>query len=81
MLKPVRTQILNCPLKRVRSNLPTGQALVDFDFGFQPTIERSRIETFATDTWVCSAESVLMQGPPGVGKAHLVTGLGVKGIE
>jgi DNA replication protein DnaC len=30
------------------SGLPTGQTLVNFDFSFQPSIERSRIETLAT---------------------------------
>jgi IstB-like ATP binding protein len=30
------------------SNLPTGHTLADFDFAFQPAIERSRIETLAT---------------------------------
>ena len=30
------------------SKLPTGQTLENFDFAFQPAIERSRIETLAT---------------------------------
>ena len=30
------------------SGLPTGQTLGSFDFAFQPSIERSRIETLAT---------------------------------
>src|SRR5215204_503213 len=30
------------------SNLPTGQTLENFDFAFQPAIERSRIDTLAT---------------------------------
>ena len=32
----------------VLSGLPTGQTLANFDFAFQPAIERSRIETLAT---------------------------------
>ena len=47
------------------SNLPTGQTLENFDFAFQPAIERSRIETLATCGWVRGAETVLLQGPPG----------------
>jgi len=52
------------------SNLPVGQTLENFDFAFQPAIERSRIDTLATCAWVRNGETVLVQGPPGVGKTH-----------
>jgi DNA replication protein DnaC len=51
------------------------------DFAFQPAIERSRIETLATGGWIRNAEVVLMQGPPGVGKSHLLCGLGIRAIQ
>jgi DNA replication protein DnaC len=63
------------------SNLPNGMTLAAFDFAFQPSVERSRIETLATGAWVRAAETLLIQGPPGVGKTHLGVGLGVKAIE
>lgn len=53
------------------SGLPTGQTLANFDFAFQPSIERSRIETLATCAWIRANETLLIQGPPGVGKTHL----------
>jgi DNA replication protein DnaC len=63
------------------SGLPTGQSLGNFDFGFQPSVERSRIETLATCAWIRAKENLLIQGPPGVGKTHLAVGLGVKAVE
>jgi DNA replication protein DnaC len=63
------------------SGLPTGQTLADFDFGFQPGIERSQIETLGTCAWIREKATVLLQGPPGVGKTHLGIALGVRAIE
>ena len=39
------------------SNLPPGQTLANFDFAFQPAIERSRIDTLATSASVRGAET------------------------
>jgi DNA replication protein DnaC len=63
------------------SGLPTGQTLGNFDFSFQPSVERARIETLGTCQWIREKRTLLIQGPPGVGKTHLGVSLGVKAIE
>ena len=62
------------------SGLPTGMLLENFDFAFQPSVDKARIETLATCAWVAAAETLLIQGPPGVGKTHLAAALGVKAV-
>ena len=63
------------------SGLPPGQTLGNFDFSFQPGIERSKIETLATCAWIREHATLLVVGPPGVGKTHLAVALGVKAVE
>jgi len=63
------------------SNLPPGMTLGNFDFGFQPGIDRKQIETLATGSFIREGVTLLVQGPPGVGKTHLCVALGVKAIE
>jgi len=63
------------------SGLPTGQTVANFDFAFQPSLERSRIETLATCQWIRENRTLLIQGPPGVGKSHLAAALGVKAVQ
>jgi DNA replication protein DnaC len=82
----LRTELERREERRIRvalkiSGLPSGQTIANFDFAFQPAIERSRIESLATCNWIRESRTLLLQGPPGVGKTHLSVALGVKAIE
>jgi DNA replication protein DnaC len=59
------------------SGFPIKKTLSDFDFAFQPSIDRRQIEELATMRFVGNAENVVFLGPPGVGKTHLATALGM----
>jgi DNA replication protein DnaC len=63
------------------SSLPRGMQLDNFDFAFQPSVEKAKIDYLATGEFIRKKECVLFLGPPGVGKSHLSVGLGVRAIE
>lgn len=63
------------------SGLPPGKTLEDFDWSFQPRADRRQIEFLATCSFIREKTNVLFLGPPGVGKSHLATALGVKAIK
>jgi len=63
------------------SGLPRGMRLENFDYLFQPSVEKSRMDHLAACDYIRRAENVLFFGPPGVGKTHLAVGLGIKAVE
>ena len=63
------------------SGLPTGKTLEDFDWSFQPRVDRRQIETLATCSFIREKTNVLFLGPSGVGKRHLAVALGLKAIK
>ena len=61
-----------------QARLPWVKTLEQFDFAFQPSIERKVVRELATLGFVDRAENVVVLGPPGVGKTHLAIALAVK---
>src|SRR4030095_8779121 len=63
------------------ARLPWVKTLDQFDFEFQPSIDRRQVRELAGRSFVERAENVVLLGPPGVGKTHLAIALGVKAVE
>ena len=66
-------------LKTARLTPP--KTLESFDFSFQPSLDRGRILALAQLDFVARAEVVHFLGPPGTGKSHLATALGVAAVR
>ena len=60
---------------------PHRKGLEDFDFLFQPSIDRRQMEELSTLAFVARTENVILLGPPGVGKTHLAVGLALKALD
>ncbi|WP_223814338.1 IS21-like element helper ATPase IstB [Roseicitreum antarcticum] len=63
------------------SKLLPVKTLESFDFSFQPSLDRERIAALAQLDFVRRAEVVHFLGPPGTGKSHLATALGVAAVK
>jgi DNA replication protein DnaC len=59
------------------SGFPMKKELKHFDFDFQPSIDKRQIDELATMRFLENGENVVFLGPPGVGKTHLATALGL----
>ena len=56
------------------------RTLDTFDFTFNPKIPRKLVFELATARFISQCEDVLLLGPPGTGKSHLVQAIGLAAI-
>lgn len=62
---------------RAYSQLPPGKSLAEFDFAAVASVSKAHIMALAeADSWIAQGHNLLAFGPPGVGKTHLVAGIG-----
>jgi len=61
--------------------LATIKTLAGFDFSFQPSLDRDRILSLAQLGFIGRCEAIHFLGPPGTGKSHLATALGVEAVK
>ena len=67
--------------RRYRSaKLPFNKRLEDFDFAFQPSIDRKSVSDIATCQFIKSKENIILVGDSGTGKTHLAISFALKAL-
>jgi DNA replication protein DnaC len=64
---------------RIRmARFPARKTIDGFDFGYQTSVRRQVVLHLASLDFITGHENVIFLGPPGTGKTHLATALGIK---
>ena len=67
---------------RIRAaRFPARKSLEEFDFDHARGLKRELIAHLGTLDFVTSRDNVVFLGPPGTGKTHLATGLGIRACQ
>ena len=60
------------------ANFPYIKTFEDFDFSYQPSLNKEQILDFKNLRFIENKENILFIGTPGVGKTHLATSIGIE---
>lgn len=64
-----------------RAKFPQHKTIEEFNFSWQPSINRQEIYGFGTCEFIRKRENIAFIGLPGTGKTHLSIAFGIKAIE
>lgn len=65
-------------MKYAKAKLPSHKTLEDFDFSFQPSINKRVINDCTTCNFIREKKNIVFIGNPGTGKTHLSISIGIK---
>jgi DNA replication protein DnaC len=68
-------------MRTAMARFPYRKTLEGFDFSFQPSLDRKKLQELATCRFIEHGDNVVFLGPPGTGKTHLAVALGLKAIQ
>lgn len=72
----------NANRKRLqRAKFRQHKTIEEFNFSYQPSISRQMIYNLATCEFIRKRENIAFIGPPGTGKSHLGTAIGIKAVH
>lgn len=63
------------------ARFPYRRTVDDFDFAFQPSVDRKLVADLASLRFISENRSILFLGQPGCGKTHLAVALAIAGVE
>lgn len=63
------------------SGLPFIKSIDEFDFTFQPKLDRQKVMSLFDLTFIRQKGNIVFLGPPGVGKTHLAVSLALKACQ
>lgn len=64
----------------LKAKIPANKTLDDFDFTFQPSIDRKQLNDVYTGQFIREAANVIFIGHPGTGKTHLAIAIGLNAL-
>ena len=63
------------------ANFPFLKEIKEFDFSFQPSLDKAKIMDLMTLRFIEKAENVIFCGTPGVGKTNLAVSIGIEAAK
>ena len=63
------------------ANFPFLKEIKEFDFSFQPSLDKAKIMDLMTLRFIENAENVIFCGTPGVGKTNLAVSIGIEAAK
>jgi DNA replication protein DnaC len=63
------------------ANFPYVKSYDEYDYDFQPSVNKSQIKDLCTLRFIEKKENILFYGTPGVGKTHLAAAIGIEAAK